>query len=202
MKRQQEDSIYKDHLDRHILRAVNQKLIEVFGAPIVVDETWKGDNYIVTNKSIQLTIWVGNETDISGITHEIAHIITDRPEQVTSNGHGFKFGRSQLGFTKPDYIFVELDTLVVEYWLRQYADVPESVENLVKPLVDLPDIDIFPELCQKKYNIQTFDKDFLLFCEAYLLQKIPQITLPEIVSEYQRKVEIMNAYFRSRSKDV
>ncbi len=194
MKEQQKDSLYRDSLDPQIVKVVKKKLIEDFQAPIVVDENWTGDNYIVTDKYIQLTIWVGCETDISGITHEIAHIITDRPSQVVKNGHGFKYGRSQLGFTRPDYIFVELDTLVVEYWLRQYADVSELPKNLVKPLVYLPDIQVFPELCQKKYNCQTFDKNFLLFCEAYLEHKIPEITLAEIKSEYLHKIEIINAY--------
>jgi hypothetical protein len=180
---------------QYVKDRVQSNLIDNFGAPISLTTSAQSNNYVVGDEGISLTWKLGPSEDISGVTHEVAHIVTDRDEQILKWGHGFKYGEYGQASTA-HHIEKEIETMWVEYvMLKDMLDLDVQWDvDFVSALDYLPGTFLWKQVDPLLEKVPHSD-----YREAYLSSLLrwgyQRWTLENLTHEYKRKVDILNAHF-------
>ena len=184
------------------------ELITKYKAPIDISEKSYRITYLIKDNRVNISWLVGGMLDLGGLTHQIAHIITCRDDQVTKSDFGFRYGTTidifgQLitQFNSTTHIEVEIETMWVELLIkRKLLGIKEDTWNkkFIESLKYLPDIlnwvDIDPTIANL-YNFkyeEAYLDSLLKYGKYYFYKKWNKET---IISEYKRKIKILNNYF-------
>lgn len=153
----------------------------------------------IDGEGIELGLKAGPSRSLSNGLHELAHFIEIDDARSFVSGWGLEGGKVDMGMGYTAYgtdkhVRREMRCWAIEYYLRDLAGIPASVEHITRACTFLPDIEfVIPPLdCEYRER----DLKIREYVALETQKLIEGLTLEEILKELDRKQKLSPRYGR------